>query len=95
MSVLLYTCEIWTSDRLVSVCLSFYWIICGITLHDNVRNKVILKLCSTVGAKTCLGHIHKMNDSILPKKLLFGHMKDVHQAAHKLYEMMFLMIVRS
>jgi len=57
--------------------------ICGISLRDHVPNVVILNRCNTLSVESqlqgkrlrWLGHVCRMLNDRLPKKLLFGEVK--------------------
>ncbi len=57
--------------------------ICGIVLHDHVPNVDILNRCNTLSVESQLqgkrlrglGHVFRMPNDRMPKKLLFGNVK--------------------
>ena len=87
MSVLLYSGETWVVKQLISPLTVFQMnclrCICGVSLHDHVPNVDILNECSTLSVESqlqgkrlrWLGHVFRMPNDRLPKKLLFGRVK--------------------
>jgi len=88
MSVLLYSGETWAvMKQHISPLAVFQMIclrrICGISLRNHVPNVVILNKCNTLSVESqlqgkrlrWLGHVFRMPNDRLPKKLLFGEVK--------------------
>jgi len=65
--------------------MNFLRCICGISLRDHVPNVDILNRCNTLSVESqlqgkrlrWLGHIFRMPNDRLPKKLLFGQVKEL------------------
>ena len=94
MSVLLYSGETWAVVKHHISPLAVFQInclrcICGISLCDHVPNVVILNRCNTLSVESqlqgkrlrWLGHVFRMPNDRLPKKLLFGEVKGVRPLA--------------
>ncbi len=87
MSVLLYSGETWAVVKQHISPLAVFQMnclrrICGISLRDHVPNVVILNRCNTLSVESqqgkrlrWLGHVFRMPNDRLPKKLLFGEVK--------------------
>ena len=88
MSVLLCSGETWpVVQKLISpltiLQMNCLRCICGISLRDHVPNVDILTRCNTFSVESqlqskrlrWLGHMFRMPDDRLPKKLLFGQVK--------------------
>ena len=87
MSVLLYSGETWAVVKQHISPLAVFQMnclrrICGISLRDHVPNVDILNRCNTLSVESQLqgkrfrsGHVFRMPNDRLPKKLLFGQVK--------------------
>ncbi len=88
MSVLLYSGETWADVKqyispLAVLQMNCLRRICGISLRDHVPNVDILNRCNTLSVESqlqgkrlrWLGHVFRMPNDRLPKKLLFGQVK--------------------
>jgi len=87
MSVLLYSGETWAVVKQHTSPLAVFQTNClrrisGISLRDHVPNVVILNRCNTLSVESqqgkrlrWLGHVFRMPNDRLPKKLLFGEVK--------------------
>jgi len=88
MSVLLYSGETWAVVKQHISPLAVFQMnclrrICDISLRDHVPNVVILNRCNTLSVESqlqgkrlrWLGHVFRMPNDRLPKKLLFGEVK--------------------
>ena len=88
MSVLLYSGETWAVVKQHISPLAVFQMnclrrICDISLRDHVPNVDILNSCNTLSVESqlqgkrlrWLGHVFRMPNDRLPKKLLFGQVK--------------------
>ena len=88
MSVLLYSGDTWVVLKQHISCLADFQMkclrcICGISLRDHVPNVDLLNRCNTLSMESqlqgkrlrWLGHVFRMPNGRLPKKLLFGQVK--------------------
>ena len=95
MSVLLYSQETWAAVKQHISPLAVFQVnclrhICGISLRDHVPNVDILDRCNTLSVESqlqgkrlsWLGHVFRMPDDRLPKKLLFGEVKGPRPPGH-------------
>ena len=75
--------------------------ICGISLQGHVPNVVILNRCNTLSVESqlqgkrlrWLGHVFRMPNDRLPKKLLFGKVKGLRPPGLGLVSMMLRCVV--
>ena len=85
LSILLYGCECWALldsqlSRLEVFHMRCLRTICRVSLHSHIRNTVIRERCGVSSLQTIirhrrlrwLGHIGRMPDLRLPKRMLFG-----------------------
>ncbi|XP_078593825.1 uncharacterized protein LOC144871797 [Branchiostoma floridae x Branchiostoma japonicum] len=92
LSALLYCCETWTTyRRQVKLMEQFHQRclrkICGIKWQDRVSNLQVLKKCGLPSIECLIvkcqlrwtGHVVRMEDSRIPKMLLYGQLKQGHR----------------
>jgi hypothetical protein len=89
LSNLLYGCETWTCYRRHIQQLDIFHMqhlraLLGIKWQDKVTNNEVLERCTTTGIEAMLitaqlrwaGHVMRMDDTRMPKQLLYGELKE-------------------